>query len=372
MRAQAAGEGNGNGYAIPVGSAAQSATLPWVNVNQIQIAFSEDVNVQQASLALTGVNVANYAFSGFDYNSSTHVATWTLASPIGADKLELSLMSSGAIAVKDSAGNALDGEWTDGVSSYPSGDGAAGGDFNFAFNVLPADADQNGVVNGLDLNQIASHWLATGGLHGDVNGDGVVNGLDINAIASQWLTSLPAGGGAGSGASLGSANAAGSVNGNAGAAGSAAIYLSAGTAQPSNASLTSASSLAVSPLLPAIVPSFVGPQPENRLAAFVGKLDSTKSTAPIDSLMTQYAEDEGLDLDRLTLSSRCYRGRQNVRLHSSMIRCSIAWSRAEAGAYRNAKRPCRGQNFAARRDISLAIAAYPQTILRFSRLLRAD
>ena len=79
---QAAGEGNGTGYAIPVGSAAQLVPLPWVNLNQIQIAFNEAVNVQQASLTLSGVNVANYTFNGFSYNATTRVATWTLSGPI--------------------------------------------------------------------------------------------------------------------------------------------------------------------------------------------------------------------------------------------------------------------------------------------------
>ena len=85
----AAGDGNGLGYAIPVGSAAQSASLPWSNLNQIQITFNEDVNVSPASLALTGVNVANYSITGFSYNSVTHTGTWTVAGSIGTDRLHI-------------------------------------------------------------------------------------------------------------------------------------------------------------------------------------------------------------------------------------------------------------------------------------------
>ena len=129
---QAAGEGNGTGYTIPVGSAAQLAPLPWTNMNQIQIAFNEEVNVQESSLTLSGVNVANYTFSGFSYNTATRIATWTLSSPISSDKLSLDLHSTGPNAVTDAAGKPLDGEWTNGASSYPSGNGVAGGDFNFA------------------------------------------------------------------------------------------------------------------------------------------------------------------------------------------------------------------------------------------------
>lgn len=55
---------------------------------------------------------------------------------------------------------------------------------------LPGDVNSDGIVNGLDINVIASHWLQSGpGIAGDANGDGVVNGLDINLIATHWLLS---------------------------------------------------------------------------------------------------------------------------------------------------------------------------------------
>ncbi len=54
---------------------------------------------------------------------------------------------------------------------------------------LPGDVNFDGVVNGLDIAQVASHWMQTGsGIAGDANGDGIVNGLDIAAIASNWST----------------------------------------------------------------------------------------------------------------------------------------------------------------------------------------
>jgi hypothetical protein len=52
---------------------------------------------------------------------------------------------------------------------------------------LLGDVNQDGVVNGLDINIVASEWAQMGtGLEGDANGDGVVNGLDINLIAMNW------------------------------------------------------------------------------------------------------------------------------------------------------------------------------------------
>ena len=72
---------------------------------------------------------------------------------------------------------------------------------NFVHNFAPTppgrgDANNDGVVNGLDVAQVSSNWLAVGSnLAGDVNGDGVVNGLDIATISSNWLKTYGAAGG---------------------------------------------------------------------------------------------------------------------------------------------------------------------------------
>jgi hypothetical protein len=250
------------GYAIPAGSATQLNALPWVNLNQIRIVFNEDVNVQQSSLALTGINVPSYAFSGFSYNSATHTAVWTLTSPIGDDKLHIDLKSTGPSAVTSAHGDALDGEWHDGTSSFPSGDGTAGGDFNYHFNVLPGDANQSGVVNGLDISLASANWLQVGGIAGDVNGDNVVNGLDIAAISSDILTGLPAGNpSVGGGQSLASGS--------------------------STSSSLASPQAAAPPTVVSPASSFAMPQGSDRTAAFVGRLDASKTAAAVDRLMSE-------------------------------------------------------------------------------------
>jgi hypothetical protein len=63
-------------------------------------------------------------------------------------------------------------------------------------SLLSGDVNNDGIVNGLDINLVATNWLHNEpGVAGDANGDGIVNGLDINAIATNWLKT--AGGGAG-------------------------------------------------------------------------------------------------------------------------------------------------------------------------------
>ena len=65
-------------------------------------------------------------------------------------------------------------------------------------NVLPGDANFDGIVNGQDIALVASHWLATGSATnvppGDANFDGIVNGQDIALIASHWLQTSASGG----------------------------------------------------------------------------------------------------------------------------------------------------------------------------------
>ena len=53
---------------------------------------------------------------------------------------------------------------------------------------LVGDTNEDGIVNGQDIAEIASHWLQTGNsVLGDANNDEIVNGQDIAAIASNWL-----------------------------------------------------------------------------------------------------------------------------------------------------------------------------------------
>ncbi len=84
--------------------------LPWDNLDQIRITFSEAVEVQEWDLSVSGVNTTAYEFSNFSYDSQTYTAVWTLADPIAKDKLLIDLGGDGLDPVEDLNANVLDGE----------------------------------------------------------------------------------------------------------------------------------------------------------------------------------------------------------------------------------------------------------------------
>ena len=181
------------------GGASQLTPLPWTNVTTISVVFSEDVAINTAASGLALVGSPDLAppqslgSAAFSYSSATHTAQWTFAAPLGEDKYLLNIPSS---AVANLFGMPLDGDWTTSASGFPSGDGTAGGDFSFRFNVLPGDVDQNGVVAGPDGTAVRNHLLQDTTMAGyspllDVNADGAITSQDGSLVRMHLLDSLP-------------------------------------------------------------------------------------------------------------------------------------------------------------------------------------
>jgi hypothetical protein len=126
-----------------------------------------------------------------------NVATWTLASALGDNKYVISIASTGAsfgTAVTDTNGAGLDGEFVTSRSTFThDGDGKAGGTFNFYFNVLPGDGNQNGIVNAQDLvltRQLTNKRSTAPGynIFIDYIGQGVINATDTT-IDNRYVNS---------------------------------------------------------------------------------------------------------------------------------------------------------------------------------------
>ena len=185
------------GYRL-LGGAGQLLPLPWTNITTLSVVFNQDVTIDTANagLALVGSpdlpQPAALASAAFSYVAAD-TAQWTFAAPLALDKYLLELPSA---AVTNSQGVPLDGEWTTGTSSFPSGDGIDGGGFAFRFDLLPGDVDQNGVVTGVNGNAVRLQLLQDTSAPGysallDVNGDGTITGQDGAAVRMELLQALP-------------------------------------------------------------------------------------------------------------------------------------------------------------------------------------
>jgi hypothetical protein len=174
--------------------------VPLALADTITITFSETVNVGASNLRVVGLYTANIpTLAEFTYDIGTITATWRFENWAPADQYVLSI----ADAVTDVDGNLLDGEWTNPlsvttsnsmVSEFPSGDGDAGGDFNFVVTLLPADTNRDGYVTEGDFDVIYANWQLYSELidwtWGDVDGNHGVDWDDVDFVLEYLGTDL--------------------------------------------------------------------------------------------------------------------------------------------------------------------------------------
>jgi hypothetical protein len=191
------------GFAID-GGGTQLRELPWLNVDELSVRFDRDVVVRSDQLTLRGVNVQQYSVADFNYEASTHTATWKLAQNLAVDKLLIVLDGERGSGVVSAGGSPrlLDGEWTTG-KSFPSGNGAAGGSFRFRFDVLPGDVDHSGDVLASDYSGVKKKFFANTTTPGtgdaaysvfyDVDGSGIILANDFSEVKKRFFNRLPDG-----------------------------------------------------------------------------------------------------------------------------------------------------------------------------------
>ena len=211
-------DGNARGYFIPRGTN-QLQTLPWDNVNQISVVFSEDVGpggVDLGDFSLVSdssyINVSGGGIVGvlpditaaggatLSYDAATFTATITFAPGefFQQSVFDLVVDSTG---ITNAAGINLDGDWVNQSTVINSGDGVAGGDFVYRLLTLPGDAIDANIgtgfeeVNGADANEVrvlqnevAIDFMGTTivtddfDIRADINGDGEIDGGDANTV----------------------------------------------------------------------------------------------------------------------------------------------------------------------------------------------
>ena len=174
----------------------QLNSLPWTNVDQVFIQFSKDVGASfdKTDVKVTGVQTLDYTSQlTVSYNASRFLATLKFLNPLGLEKLRIVILDT----VTDAAGNRLDGEWVNGGTQSLSGNGTAGGKFDYRINVLPGDVSGNGIVLGNDvtLDVLARGKSTLDGASfnplADLDGSGNCVQADVDSVVARRLTLFP-------------------------------------------------------------------------------------------------------------------------------------------------------------------------------------
>jgi hypothetical protein len=171
------------GYSILHAPDGEPPLAAWTEIDQVRVQFSEDVLVAADALTLSGENQAEYEFADFSYDPATLTAVWTLAQPIGSDRLEIDILD----AAFDLSGNQLDAD----------GSGTPGGSKTLALDVIPGDVTRNGHADLFDLIAVRDARGTFVGSPGysislDVDGSGSIDRADLAHMLRVTGTSLPA------------------------------------------------------------------------------------------------------------------------------------------------------------------------------------
>jgi hypothetical protein len=183
--------GNRRGVLLSTGSG-QLVDVPYINANQLFITFDQPVvregggNFQASDFALIGSSTLGktYNITAVAYDESTHTIALTFGAFFTRDKLLLHVPST---RVRNAEGAVLNGRWITGESLI-SGDGTGAGNFNFRFDSLPGNVNNDTLTSTTDISfvrglgtQIAGS-TANFNVRANVNGDALVNTTDISAI----------------------------------------------------------------------------------------------------------------------------------------------------------------------------------------------
>jgi hypothetical protein len=138
--------------------------------NKLSFAFSEDVSASLAAADLSVQTVppgASVSVTGFSYDTSTNVATFTLNTSLADGNYRATLPAG---SVTDAAGNPL------------------ASDVSLDFFLLGGDANHDARVDVRDLYALATNWQGSGKIfsQGDFNYDGKVDVVDLTILARNW------------------------------------------------------------------------------------------------------------------------------------------------------------------------------------------
>ena len=143
--------------------AGRNTDLPWYGINKLQITLSQAESLSPSDVSVTGITVANYGPVTISGSGTNYTITFAQAITT-ADRVTVTI------------GNA-------GIATYTR-----------RLDVLPGDANDDGVVNAQDLVVVRNDFASLGAMYNifdDINGDGVVDINDTNLVGRFIGKKLP-------------------------------------------------------------------------------------------------------------------------------------------------------------------------------------
>jgi subtilisin-like proprotein convertase family protein len=172
-----AAQGLGNsGFDVPGGTVDQFNPLPWTNIDQISVRFSQPVTAGPGSISVRGTNSGTIPVQNFTYDSSTNTGAWTLSQSIGTDRILVDLS-----AIPESFD-------LRGLDSGPE---------QFRLNVLAGDVNRNARATIADAVAVRNRVGTSVGnvnysvLH-DLDGSGTIDVADRTLALLNVFATLPA------------------------------------------------------------------------------------------------------------------------------------------------------------------------------------
>ncbi|MEX0689340.1 MAG: PEP-CTERM sorting domain-containing protein, partial [Pirellulales bacterium] len=197
------------GWELPDGPAqlANASNVAWNNVNTITVEFDQpiaqpDAAALQLVRGTSSGNVSIVSALAPTLLGDGSVAQWTLPAGFAALERGKYVISIAADGITNIAGTTiLDGDWITGESTFAagSGDGEAGGTFNFFFNALVGDLNGDGVMNAGDLSTVRTALTSplntplaadSSNYRLDIDGLNSLNSADLSKTRAQLTSAL--------------------------------------------------------------------------------------------------------------------------------------------------------------------------------------
>ncbi|HEV3310787.1 MAG TPA: dockerin type I domain-containing protein, partial [Chloroflexota bacterium] len=141
----------------------RTTDLPWYGINKLQITLSQAETLSAGDVSVTGITVANYGPVTISGSGTNYTITLAQAITV-ADRVTVTIGNSG-------------------ITTYTR-----------RIDVLPGDANDDGVVNAQDLVVVRNDFAVLGATYNifdDINGDGTVDIKDTNLVGRFNGKKLP-------------------------------------------------------------------------------------------------------------------------------------------------------------------------------------